>query len=57
VGSIEEDGMRYGFTTHALIASTATTASAIVSAQSTTVGQGAGSDSSLRRKKTASQVC
>ena len=44
VGSIEDDGIRYGFTTHALIASTAATAIAIVTAQSTIVSQGAGSD-------------
>jgi hypothetical protein len=54
VGSIEDDGIRYGFTTQALMASTAATAIAIVSAQSTIVGQGAGSDSSLLRRKTAS---
>ena len=46
--------MRYGLTTHALMASTAATAIAIVSTQSTTVGQGAGSDSSRVRRKTAS---
>jgi hypothetical protein len=54
VGSIEDDGIRYGFTTHALIASTAATAIAIVSTQSTIVGHGAGSDSSLLRRKSAS---
>ena len=48
VGSIEEDGMRYGLTTQALIASTATTAIAIVSTQSTTVSHGAGSDPVMR---------
>jgi hypothetical protein len=37
-----------------LIARTAATAIAIVTAQSTTVGQGAGRDSSLLRRKTAS---
>jgi hypothetical protein len=51
---MEDDGIRYGFTTQALMASTAATAIAIVSAQSTIVGQGAGSDSSLLRRKTAS---
>ena len=54
VGSIEDDGMRYGLTTQALMASTAATAIAIVSTQSMTVGQGAGSDSSRVRRKTAS---
>ena len=54
VGSIDEDGIRYGFTTQALIASTAATAMAIVTAQSRIVGQGSGSDSSLLRRKTAS---
>ena len=44
VGSIDDDGIRYGFTTQVLIASTAATAIAIVTAQSTTVSQGAGSD-------------
>ena len=34
VGSIDEDGMRYGFTTHALIARTIATAPAIVTTQS-----------------------
>src|SRR5947209_16449264 len=34
VGSIDEDGIRYGFTTHALIASTIATAPAIVTTQS-----------------------
>ena len=54
VGSIDEDGIRYGLITHALIARTAATAIAIVSAQSMIVGQGAGRDSSLLRRKTAS---
>src|SRR5688500_99790 len=44
--------MRYGFTTHALMASTAATAITIVTTQSTTVGQGSGSDSSRLRRKT-----
>ena len=43
VGSIDEDGIRYGLTTHALIARTAATAMAIVTTQSTIVSQGAGS--------------
>ena len=34
VGSIDEDGMRYGLTTYALIASTIATAPRIVTAQS-----------------------
>src|SRR5438445_12832179 len=34
VGSIDDDGIRYGFTTHALIASTIATAPAIVTTQS-----------------------
>ena len=34
--------MRYGFTIHALIASTAPTATTIVTTQSTIVGHGAG---------------
>jgi hypothetical protein len=42
VGSIEEDGIRYGFTTHALIASTIAIAAAIVNTQSTTTRTGRG---------------
>ena len=34
VGSIDEDGIRYGLTTHALIASTIATAPAMVTTQS-----------------------
>src|SRR6185436_4131924 len=41
-GSMDEDGIRYGFTTNALIRSTAPTAITIVSTQSTTPRQGAG---------------
>ena len=51
---MDDEGIRYGLTTHALIARTAATATAIVTAQSRTVGQGAGSDSSLPRRKTTS---
>src|SRR6266550_8219944 len=47
-GSIDEDGMRYGLTTHALIASTAPTATTIVTTQSITVGQGWGGPSVMR---------
>src|ERR687892_1014048 len=36
VGSMDEDGMRYGFTTQALMASTIATAPAIVTTQSIT---------------------
>ena len=54
VGSIDDDGIRYGLTTQALMASTAAIAMAIVRTQSTTVGQGSGSDSSRLRRKTAS---
>src|SRR5215210_6749678 len=39
VGSIEEDGIRYGFTTHCLIARTAPTATTIVITQSAVVRQ------------------
>src|SRR5919201_6352436 len=42
VGSMEEDGIRYGFTTQALIAKTAPTATTIVTTQSMSVGHGAG---------------
>src|SRR5919201_7174334 len=42
VGSIEEEGIRYGFTTHALIASTIPTAPAIVTIQSIAIRQGRG---------------
>ena len=35
VGSIDDDGIRYGLTTHALIASTIAIAPMIVTAQST----------------------
>src|SRR5215213_17775 len=42
VGSIDEDGIRYGLTTHALIASTIATAPAMVSTQSRTTRYGRG---------------
>src|ERR671935_1255082 len=42
VGSIEEEGIRYGFTTHALIASTIPTAPAIVTIQSIAIRHGRG---------------
>ena len=42
VGSIEGDGIRYGFTTQALIASTIATATTIVTSQSTTIRTGRG---------------
>ena len=37
VGSIDEDGIRYGLTTHALIARTMAIAPTIVTTQSTTI--------------------
>src|SRR5436853_7754610 len=43
VGSIEEDGIRYGLTTQALIASTIATAPTIVTIQSIVIRQGRGS--------------
>src|SRR2546426_12492490 len=39
VGSIDDDGIRYGFTTHALIASTIAIAPAIVTIQSIVIRQ------------------
>src|SRR5215211_3660280 len=42
VGSMDDDGIRYGFTTHALIASTIPTAPAIVSTQSSATRYGRG---------------
>src|SRR5512144_1041535 len=42
VGSIELDGIRYGFTTHALIASTIAIAPAIVTIQSIAIRHGRG---------------
>src|SRR5262245_63218495 len=42
VGSIDEDGIRYGLTTYALISSTIATAPAMVTTQSTIVRQGCG---------------
>src|ERR671933_107634 len=42
VGSIDEDGIRYGLTTHALIASTIATAPAIVTIQSIATRHGRG---------------
>src|SRR5918996_778078 len=42
VGSIEEDGIRYGFTTQALIASTIATAPTIVTSQSIAMRSGRG---------------
>src|SRR5919106_5025215 len=41
-GSIDEDGIRYGFTTHALIARTIATAPTIVTAQSIATRHGRG---------------
>ena len=43
VGSIDEDGIRYGFTTQALIASTIAIAPAIVTIQSIAIRHGRGS--------------
>src|SRR5512133_3896687 len=43
VGSIDDDGIRYGFTTHCLIAKTIATAPAIVTIQSIAMRQGRGS--------------
>src|ERR687886_367089 len=42
VGSIDDDGIRYGLTTHALIASTMATAPAIVTIQSIATRHGRG---------------
>src|SRR5919204_4322372 len=42
VGSIDEDGIRYGLTTHALIASTIAIAPTIVTIQSIAIRQGRG---------------
>src|SRR5215467_2329974 len=42
VGSIDDDGIRYGFTTHCLIAKTIATAPAIVTIQSIAIRQGRG---------------
>src|ERR671936_70461 len=42
VGSIDDDGIRYGFTTHALIARTIATAPAIVTTQSIATRQPCG---------------
>src|SRR2546421_11797508 len=42
VGSIDEDGIRYGLTTHALIASTIAIAPAIVTIQSIAIRHGRG---------------
>src|SRR5947207_10424622 len=42
VGSIDDDGIRYGFTTHVLIASTIATAPTIVTIQSMIPRQGCG---------------
>ena len=41
-GSIDEEGMRYGFTTHALIAKTIATAPTIVTTQSIAIRHGRG---------------
>src|SRR5947208_11241460 len=43
VGSIDEDGIRYGLTTHALIASTIAIAPAMVTIQSIAIRHGRGS--------------
>ena len=48
VGSIDDDGIRYGFTTHALIASTIRTAPTIVRIQSIATRQGRGSPRVIR---------
>src|ERR671912_2375621 len=42
VGSIDEEGIRYGFTTHCLIAKTIATAPTIVTTQSIATRQGRG---------------
>src|SRR5436309_10105422 len=42
VGSIDDDGIRYGFTTHCLIAKTIATAPAMVTIQSIAIRQGRG---------------
>jgi hypothetical protein len=49
VGSIDGEGIRYGFTTHALMASTSPTAAAIVTIQSRATRQGRGSLAKVRR--------
>ena len=43
VGSIDDEGIRYGLTTNALTSSTIATAPTIVTAQSTTTRMGSGS--------------
>src|SRR6059036_1751914 len=43
VGSIDDEGIRYGLTTHCLIANTIATAPAIVTIQSIAIRQGRGS--------------
>src|SRR6478609_8284200 len=48
VGSIDEEGIRYGFTTHALIASTIAIAPAMVTSQSIVIRQPRGSPAVMR---------
>src|SRR6476646_8213254 len=48
VGSIDEDGIRYGFTTQALIASTIAIAPAIVTIQSIAIRHGRGRRAVIR---------
>src|SRR5919201_6606085 len=48
VGSIEDEGIRYGFTTHALTASTSPTAAMIVTTQSRATRQGRGNPARRR---------
>src|SRR3954452_18014964 len=48
VGSMDDDGIRYGFTTHALIASTIAIAPAMVTIQSIAIRQGRGSLAVIR---------
>ena len=54
VGSIDEDGMRYGFTTHALIASTIAIAPTIVTTQSIATRHPAGDSGRCGRPDCAS---
>src|SRR3989442_1045074 len=61
VGSIDDEGIRYGFTTHALIASTIATAPMIVTAQSIATRQPRGMPAVKRSsgflKRGRSAVC
>src|SRR5919199_1581885 len=57
VGSIEDDGIRYGFTTHCLIASTIAIAPAMVTIQSIAIRHGRGRRCVIRSTGLRDRFC